>query len=141
MKVLIATDGSKHALDALEAFLSKLAWFREAPSVELVHVHPPIPYGRAAAWAGREAVERYYSEESDEALKLAAETLTKRGVPFHPVKLVGDPGHEIVRHAQASGCDLVAMGTHGHTAMANLVMGSVATKVIAGSRVPVLLLK
>jgi len=141
MKVLIATDGSKHALDALESFLAKLAWFRDAPAIELVHVHPPIPYGRAAAWAGKEAVDRYYADESDQALKPAAELLAKHGVAYRPVKLVGEPGHEIARHAQASGCDLIAMGTHGHTAMANLVMGSVATKVIAGSKVPVLLLK
>ena len=141
MKVLIATDGSKHALDALETFLARLAWFRDAPAIELVHVHPPIPYGRAAAWAGKEAVDRYYADESDQALKPAAELLAKRGVAFHPVKLVGDPGREIAQHAQASGCDLIAMGTHGQTAMANLVMGSVATKVIAGSKVPVLLLK
>ena len=141
MKVLIATDGSKHAIAALESFLERLAWFRETPAIELVHVHLPIPYGRAAAWAGKEAVDRYYSEESDEALKPAAEILGKRGIAFRPVKLVGEPGHEIVGHASASGCDLIAMGTHGHTAMANLVMGSVATKVIAGSKVPVLLLR
>jgi nucleotide-binding universal stress UspA family protein len=141
MKVLIATDGSKHAMVALESFLARIAWFREPPVIELVHVHLPIPYGRAAAWAGKEAVDRYYSEESDEALKPAAEILGKRGIAFRPVKLVGEPGHEIVGHASASGCDLIAMGTHGHTAMANLVMGSVATKVIAGSKVPVLLLR
>ena len=36
---------------------------------------------------------------------------------------------------------MIAMGTHGHTALANLVMGSVATRVLARSKVPVLLLK
>jgi len=33
------------------------------------------------------------------------------------------------------------MGTHGHTALANLVMGSIATKVLASSKVPVLFMK
>ncbi len=36
---------------------------------------------------------------------------------------------------------MIAMGTHGHTALANLVMGSVATRVVATSTVPVLLMK
>ena len=36
---------------------------------------------------------------------------------------------------------MIALGTHGHTALGNLVMGSVATGVVARSRVPVLLLK
>lgn len=141
MKVLVATDGSNHSLAALNAFLARLAWFREVPAVELVHVHVPIPYPRAAAWAGKEAVERYYDEESELALKPAEAILTRQGVPFRPVKLVGDPGKEVVQHAVASGCDLIVMGTHGHTAMGNLVMGSVATKVLASSTVPVLLLK
>lgn len=141
MKVLIATDGSNHSLAALNAFLSRRAWFREVPAVELVHVHPPIPYPRAAAWAGKEAVDRYYDEESELALKPAEAILTRQGVPFRPVKLVGDAAREIIGHAAASDCDLVVMGTHGHTAMGNLVMGSVATKVLAASKVPVLLLK
>lgn len=141
MKVLLATDGSQHSLDAVEAFVSRFAWFRQPPEIELCHVHPAIPYGRAAAWAGKEAVERYYAEESDAALKPAADLLAARGVAFQAVKLVGEAGHELVRHAQSAGCDLIAMGTHGMGAMTNLVMGSVATKVIASSKVPVLLLK
>jgi nucleotide-binding universal stress UspA family protein len=141
MKVLLATDGSQHSLDAVEAFVSRFAWFRQPPAIELCHVHPSIPYGRAAAWAGKEAVESYYAEESDAALKPAADLLAARGVAFQVVKLVGEAGHELVRHAQSAGCDLIAMGTHGMGAMTNLVMGSVATKVIASSKVPVLLLK
>jgi nucleotide-binding universal stress UspA family protein len=141
MKVLLATDGSQHSLDAVEAFVSRFAWFRQPPAIELCHVHPAIPYGRAAAWAGKEAVERYYAEESDAAIKPAADLLAARGVAFQAVKLVGEAGHELVRHAQSAGCDLIAMGTHGMGAMTNLVMGSVATKVIASSKVPVLLLK
>ena len=141
MKVLIAADGSNHSLAALNAVLSRRAWFREVPAVELVHVHAPIPYPRAAAWAGKEAVDRYYDEESELALKPAEAILTRQGVPFRPVKLVGDAAREIIGHAAASDCDLIVMGTHGHTAMGNLVMGSVATKVLAASKVPVLLLK
>ncbi len=141
MKVLLTTDGSKYALDAIESFVSRLTWFRDAPAIDLVHVHLPIPVGRAVAWAGKEAVERYYAEEAAEALAPAEELLTRREIAFHAVKLVGEPGHEIVRHAEAAGCDLIVVGTRGHGAMANLVMGSVATKVIAGARVPVLVIR
>jgi nucleotide-binding universal stress UspA family protein len=141
MKVLVATDGSSFAQAAVEAFASRLAWFRATPEIELVTVHPAIPYGRAKAWAGKETVERYYAEESEAALKPSSELLASRGIAFRTSQLVGDPGPEIVRHAHAAGFDLIVMGTHGHTAMANLVMGSVATKVIAASKVPVLLVK
>ena len=141
MKVLIATDGSNPALAALDAFVARLGWFRDRPAVELVHVHAPIPYPRAAAWAGKEAVEKYYAEESAAALAPAAARLEAQGIVPTTVKLVGDAGREIVHHAAASGCDLIVMGTHGHTAMGNLVMGSVATKVLAAATVPVLLLR
>lgn len=141
MKVLLATGGSKNALDPIESFFARLAWFRERPAVELVHVHLPIPVGRAVAWAGKEAVERYYAEEADAALAPAKDLLARREIAFHAAKLVGEPGHEIVRHAEAAGCDLIVVGTRGHGAMANLVMGSVATKVIALARVPVLVIR
>lgn len=141
MKILLTTDGSKHALDAIEAFVARIVWFRETPAIELVHVHPPIPVGRAVAWAGKEAVERYYAEEAAAALKPAEELLARRELKFASVKLVGDPGPEIVRHAGAAGCDLIVMGSRGHGAMANLVMGSVATKVLAASKLPVMVMR
>jgi nucleotide-binding universal stress UspA family protein len=141
MKVLCPTDGSKLAQEALEAFVSRSRWFHEAPSIELVFVHPAIPYGRAAAWAGKENVEKYYSEEADAALAPSIELLKRNEVAFHVVKLVGEPDREIVRHAEHAGCDLIAMGTRGHTGMANLVLGSVAMKVVATAKVPVLLMR
>lgn len=141
MKALVATDGSTHSQAAVEGLVSRLAWFKEPPTIELVTVHPAIPYGGAAAWAGHEAVAKYYAEESDAALKPAAELLKARGVDFRPVKLVGEAAHEIVKHAQASGCDMIVMGTHGQGAVANLVMGSVTTKVVALAKVPVLLFR
>ena len=53
MKILFAVDGSERALAALDALLAHVAWFREQPSITLVNVHVPLPYGGAAAWAGR----------------------------------------------------------------------------------------
>jgi nucleotide-binding universal stress UspA family protein len=54
---------------------------------------------------------------------------------------VGEPADEIVRRADAGAFDLIVMGTHGHTALANLVLGSVASKVLARSKVPVLFMR
>lgn len=141
MKILVAVDGSAHSLGAVAALADRIPWFRDAPAITLLHAHLPIPYKAAAAWAGHEAVARYYSEESDAALAKAMELLGARGVPFAIEKCVGDPADEIVRHAAAGGFDLIAMGTHGHTALANLVMGSVATKVLARSQIPVVFMK
>jgi nucleotide-binding universal stress UspA family protein len=139
MKILAAVDGSPQALAALETLVGKFGFFRDTPKLTLIHVHPPVPYKAAAAWVGKETIERYYDEESEAALATARSMLSARGIPFEVVKRVGVAAEEIVRHATAGKFDLIAMGTHGHTALANLVMGSVATRVLATSTVPVLL--
>ena len=141
MKILVAIDGSPQALSSLERLVGKFGFFRDAPRLTLIHVHPPVPYKAAAHWVGKEAVDRYYSEESDAALATAREFLTAHGLAFEVVKRVGNPAEEIVAEATAGTYDMIAMGTHGHTALANLVMGSVATRVLATSTVPVLLMR
>jgi nucleotide-binding universal stress UspA family protein len=138
MKVLLAVDGSEASLAALDALVDRARWFSDPLSIHLAFVHPAVPYARAAAWAGKEAVERHYQEESLAALKPAEERLAARNIPFERVVLVGDAAQEITRHATASHCDMIAMGTRGHTTLANLVLGSTATKVLASATVPVL---
>ena len=141
MKILFAADGSAPSLAALDTLVKSFAYFRETPKLTLLHVHPPVPYRAAAAQVGKEALHRYYQEESDAALASARDALTARGVPFEVEKGVGHPPDEIARHAESGQFSMIAMGTHGHTALGNVVMGSVATGVVARSKVPVLLLK
>jgi nucleotide-binding universal stress UspA family protein len=141
MRILIAVDGSAHSLAAVTAFADHATWFRDTPEITLLHAHPPIPYKAAATWVGQDTVTRYYAEESEEALAGAAKLLTARGVAFAVEKTVGEPADEIVRRAEAGRFDLVVMGTHGHTALGNLVLGSVATKVLARGKVPVLFMR
>jgi nucleotide-binding universal stress UspA family protein len=138
MRILFATDGSPRALAALESLLSHLDWFRESASLTLLYTHMPLPYKRAVAWAGKEAVHEYYEEESEDALAPSRRLLEKAGIAYGVEKRIGDPAHEIVGHATAGGFDLIVLGTHGHTALAGLVLGSVATKVLAMSKTPVL---
>ena len=54
---------------------------------------------------------------------------------------MGEPGDEISDFATKGSFDLVVMGSHGHGLFKNLVLGSVATKVLAGCKVPVLLVR
>jgi hypothetical protein len=83
MKILIAVDGSAPSLDSVTAFAERAAlWFRATPEITLLHAQPPIPYKAAAAWAGNEAVARYYAEESDAALEGAVKLLQRRGIPY-----------------------------------------------------------
>ncbi|MEO5700864.1 MAG: universal stress protein [Casimicrobiaceae bacterium] len=141
MKILAAVDGSQHSTAMVEKLIARIGWFRELPEITLLHVHHPLPYKRAAAWAGKEAVHQYYEEESDAALLPGRAVLESAGVACTLDKQVGDPAIEIARVAEAGDFDLVAMGTHGHSGLTNLVMGSVATKVLASLKRPVLFLR
>jgi len=141
MKILVAVDGSEHALAAVRGLVERLGWFREAVEPTLIYVHPALPYKHAAAWAGKEAIQSYYDEETDAALAAARALLDEHRVTYAIEKRVGDAGEQIVACAAAGGHELILMGTHGHTALANLVMGSVATRVLAACTVPVLLMK
>jgi nucleotide-binding universal stress UspA family protein len=90
---------------------------------------------------GHDVVAKYYDEESEAALASARQLLEPRKIAFTVAKRVGEPALEIVAFAESGAFDLIVMGTHGHTALANLVMGSVAAKVLASSKVPVLFMR
>lgn len=141
MKILFATDGSEAALAALASLTARRAWFRGDVALTLLYVHLQIPFKRAAAWAGHDVLQKYYDEESDAALAPAIAALKAEGVAFDTQKRVGEPAPTIVVAAGEGGYDLVALGAQGHSALAHLMLGSVATKVVATSTVPVLLLR
>lgn len=141
MKFLLAVDGSECSGRAVTYLADHFTLFRETPEVLLVNVHPPVASGRVRSYVGKEALEKYYAEESDAELAPAAKILTERNVAFTPVKLVGDIGKEIAQYAKLQNCEMVVMGTHGHGSVGNLVMGSVATRVVAECSIPVLLIK
>jgi len=138
MKILIAVDGSAYSLAAARHVARLAAALRAKPEVELLHVHAPIPYPGAAAAAGRQAIEDYQRDTSREALAAAERQLRTAGIAFRSSWCVGDVATEVDRVARKRGVDMVVCGSHGRGALANLAMGSVATRLIATVSVPVI---
>lgn len=142
MKILLAVDGSKYAMDAVKYLTGHLDWAREKPQLELVYVHPPVPKVSGLGMViGKKQLQRYYEEEGAEALAPAKQLLDKAGIPYAAKVLVGTPAETLVEYAKSSGSDLLLVGHRGMTAAANLMLGSVATKILHLSPVPVLLVK
>jgi nucleotide-binding universal stress UspA family protein len=139
-KILIAIDGSPASLRAANFVATHPQLFPNSTEMTLIHVHLPIPSPRAIAWVGADVVNKYYDEDAEAALTPARELLQKAGRTFLVEKQIGDPGHKIAM-AAGNGYQLIVMGTHGRTALGNLAMGSVATRTVAESAVPVLLVK
>ena len=67
--------------------------------------------------------------------------LQQNGIDAKSSWKVGHAGETIAKFAASGKFDLLVMGSHGHSALANLVMGSVTTQVLAHSTVPVLLVR
>jgi nucleotide-binding universal stress UspA family protein len=140
MKILVAVDGSRHALAAVQSVIDHAGWYREKPSVELVTVHLPVPSFRGMGMVvSRAHLERYYRDEGEERLELARKKLAAAGIPFATRILVGPVAELIVEHAQASGCDLICIGSRGLSDLGKALLGSTATKVLHLSKLPVLL--
>ncbi len=142
MKILLAVDGSKFSLDAVKCLIEHADWYREKPVVELVTVHLPVPRLSGMGMAvGKNQIQRYYEEEGQVALAAAKKLLAKARIEFKASVLVGQVAESIVQHASKTRCDQIFIGTRGNTAAANLLLGSVATKVLHISNTPVLLVR
>ena len=138
MKILIAVDGSKPSLKALQLFVDHSDWYREAPEVELITVHLPVP---AVGRVPKSQLERYYVEEGEAKLAPAKKKLDAARVPYKGHVLVGPVAEAIVKHAKDKRCDLIYIGTRGMSAVGAAFIGSTATKVLHISETPVLLVK
>jgi nucleotide-binding universal stress UspA family protein len=53
----------------------------------------------------------------------------------------GEPADQIIKWVEQKSCDLVAMSTHGHRFLADLFLGSTATRVRHSIGIPILLLR
>lgn len=141
MKILLAIDGSEVSQRALASLVAHVQWFRDKPEVHLLHVHLPIPVGLAVQHVSQEALDRYYREEGEAVLADARRRLEEAGLAVTQHIHVGHPAEIIVKLAAELGCELICLGTHGRGAVAGVVLGSVAGKVLHLAQVPVLLAK
>jgi nucleotide-binding universal stress UspA family protein len=142
MRILLAVDGSKNSLDAVQFFIDHCDWYRDKPEAELVTVHLPVPKlpGMGAA-VGKAQLQKYYQEEGDKQLAAARRKLDAAGVRYEARVLVGAVAESLVKHAKEKRCDLMYIGTRGHSELGKALVGSTATKVLHISDIPVLLVK
>jgi len=135
-RILVPLENSRTD-EAIVAHIRELARLCGA-SLVLMHVAD----GFAARNIG--SLELRESEEirKDRAyLDAVAARLSADGFAVEAVLASGDPAKEITAAAEREHCDLIAMGTHGHRGVKDLIYGSVANEVRHQSMVPVLLVR
>jgi nucleotide-binding universal stress UspA family protein len=140
MRIVLAVDGSPVAVRAARHVAQLHKQLADKPEVTLLYADAPLL--RAVAMElGTRGVDKYHADNGKFALKSAKAVLVRAGVSFSEQVVVGDPAQTIVKVAKASKCDQVVMGSHGRGAFKNLVLGSVATKVLSQATVPVTIVR
>ena len=140
MKILLAVDGSPYTKKMLAYLATHNELFTPGNDYTVFTVQPTLP-PRARAAVGKEIVDHYYAEEAEKILAPVTKFLLRHDIDAKSSWKVGHAGESIAKLADSGKFDLVVMGSHGHGTVLNLVMGSVATQVLAHCRVPVLLVR
>lgn len=140
MKILIAVDGSAYTKRMLAFIGAHEEWLGPQHRYTVLHCVPAIPH-RAAAFVGRQQVQAFYEDDAETVFKPIRSLLKLHTVAATFVHRIGSAGPTIAKFAEQQKFDLVILGTHGHGAVVGLVMGSVATKVVALCSTPVLLIR
>ena len=138
MKILVAVDGSKPSLKAVQALIDHAERYSRKPEVELLTVHLPVPpVGRVP----KSQLERYSVEEGQARPEAAKKKLHPAGIAYKPHVLVGPVAEAIVKHARHKRCDMIVIGTRGMGPVGAALIGWTALKVLHISDIPVLLVK
>jgi nucleotide-binding universal stress UspA family protein len=133
-KILVTLDGTPTDRAIIEhvKVLAVLAHSR------LILLH--VADGWAARTYGPDAVSPEITEDTAYLATVQSE-FRDAGIPAETELAYGDPVSEIVKWVKQKGCDLVAMSTHGHRFLADLFLGTTATRVQHAISIPVLLLR
>jgi nucleotide-binding universal stress UspA family protein len=132
--ILVTVDGTPTDQAIIE-HVKQLAKFAQS-RVVLLHVAD----GWAARTYGPDAVSPEITEDTAYLKRVQAE-FQSAGIPAEAELAYGEPVEEIVKWVERKGCDLVAMSTHGHRLIADIFLGTTASRVQHRIRVPVLLLR
>lgn len=134
-RIVVPVDFTDFSRRAAEYAVMLARQFRA--KVVLVHVIEPFTYDiNESMWV----VDHYAALKAigERLLDQQRKALTRKGMAVQTSLLRGAPAFEIIDEARRRRADLIVMGTHGRTGLAKVVLGSVAGRVIATARCPVM---
>ena len=140
MKILIAADGSPYTKRMLAYIAAHEEWLGAKHDYTVIHGVLAVPH-RAAAFAGQQVVREFYEADAEDVFRPIRAFFDQLGIKAKFVHTVGHVAESIAALAEEGKFELLVMGSRGHSDFTNLVLGSVATKVLAKCSVPVLLIR
>lgn len=139
-RILVPVDGSEHAAHAVRALLES-ATYDPLESVTLLSVQVPLAAGKIGRGLSQTDIDAYYKDEGEHALHAAVALLQAAGVPYKSCVEIGPIAQTIARMAEETKANEIYMGTRGLSSMSSVFMGSIATKVLHLTTIPVTLVK
>lgn len=140
MKILLAVDGSEYTKRMLAYLAAHDEWLGTRHQYTVVHGVPAVT-NHAARFVDARTLENFYASEAEDVFRPIRAFFKQQGIAAEFVKTVGHTAQSIASLAAEGRFDLIVMGSRGHGDLANLVLGSVATKVLCLSSTPVLLVR
>lgn len=137
-KILVPIDGSEHSTRVVRHVLTLAAELKTPLDIHLLNVQHPLP-GTIRGVA--EQARQYHQEQGEAALAGARKLLDDAKMKYSYHVSVGEAAPAVAQSVKELGCDHVVMGTRGMGSLGNMVLGSVATKVLHLVDVPVILVK
>lgn len=141
IKLMIPVDGSEGSSKAVQYAINSSDLYKEPVELHILNVQHPIVSGNVRHFISHEELDRYYRENAEAAMKPAIALLEKAGLHHITYTALGDPAETIVKLAQEKGCSQIVMTPRGLGNMAGMLLGSVTSKVIHMSTMPVVLVK
>lgn len=142
MNLLIPVDGSEYSLKAVRFVTESFNGFKEMPNIILIYVDEiGVAVEGARSRLGNEAVDNYFRESAKDQLEPAERILKEKGFPYRTIYAGGDVDEQIRAHAQNCKADMIIMGSRGKGAVSGLLMGSVTSKVLATTSIPVTIVR
>lgn len=140
MKIVLAVDGSaytKRMLGYIGAHDELVGKDNEFVALNVTSEVPP----HAARFLPGDVLQRYYADEGEKVLGPVREFARMQGWSLREHHVVGHPADTLVSLVEDEKPDLLVMGSHGHGAFVGALLGSVSARLLAGTHVPVLLIR
>lgn len=139
--LLVPSDGSPNSIRAVSHAVGMVKERVSPTEIELLHVLDPVTFTSLGLTLKDDGWQRARPAEVDRVLADAEKIVREADVPYRVCWRVGDPVDEIAAEAKEKPIDGIVLGTRGRGAIANLLLGSVTSRVACLVNVPVTLVK
>jgi len=138
LKFLLPIDGSASS-ERAAAYVVK-TWPHQNAELHILNVQPPLT-GDIASFVPADTIADFHQEQALREIHKVCTLLEQAAIPFEQHCVTGPIAETITQYAERLGVDQIIMGSRGMSAIGNLLLGSIATKVIHLAHVPVMLVK